>query len=154
MKSPPNGKAGARVASKAGRSAAQYAALPYRRTAGLEILLVTSRETRRWVIPKGWPMKGKKPYAAAAREALEEAGVTGRVDKASLGAYPYVKWLSNRTPAPCQVRVFALEVLEERTHWHEMEQRERRWFGAEEAAAAVDEPELAELILEFARSPD
>ena len=95
-------------------------------------------------------MKGKKPYAAAAREALEEAGVTGRVDKAAVGAYPYVKWLANGTPAPCQVRVFALEVQEERPHWQEMDQRERRWFAAEDAAAAVDEPELAALIRLFA----
>jgi 8-oxo-dGTP pyrophosphatase MutT (NUDIX family) len=145
-----SGKKRGELAAKTGRPAAQYAALPYRRTDQLEVLLVTSRETRRWVIPKGWPMKGKKPYAAAAREALEEAGVTGRVDKAGLGAYPYLKRLANGTPAPCQVKVFALEVLEERSQWREMEQRERRWFPALEAADAVDEPELAEIIREFA----
>ncbi|OYX36328.1 MAG: hypothetical protein B7Y99_02195 [Caulobacterales bacterium 32-69-10] len=138
------------MAAKTGRPAMQYAALPYRRQGGLEILLVTSRETKRWVIPKGWPMKGKKPYAAAAREALEEAGVTGRVDKAALGAFPYLKQLANGAPAPCLVRVFALEVTKERSRWHEMAQRERRWFPVEDAAAAVDEPELADLIRDFA----
>lgn len=137
-------------AAKAGATATQYAALPYRLTNQLEILLVTSRETRRWVIPKGWPMKGKKPHAAAAREALEEAGVTGRIGKSALGVYPYVKRLKNGAPAPCDVRVFPLEVLQERERWPEMGQRERRWFTVEGAAAAVDEPELAELILDFA----
>lgn len=146
MKPPLAGK----PAVRAGRPAVQFAALPYRRGERLEILLVTSRETRRWVIPKGWPMKGKKPHAAAAREALEEAGVTGRIDKGSLGAYPYLKRLKNGDPAPCEVRVFALEVQHEHDVWPEMTQRERRWFSAEVAAAAVDEPELAELILEFA----
>jgi 8-oxo-dGTP pyrophosphatase MutT (NUDIX family) len=137
-------------AAKAGGPALQFGALPFRRGEGLEILLVTSRETRRWVIPKGWPMKGKKPPAAAAREALEEAGVTGRIGKSALGAYPYLKRLKNGAPAPCQVRVFPLQVLREHETWPEMTQRERRWFSPEAAAAAVDEPELAEMILEFA----
>lgn len=132
------------------RLSVQYAALPFRRFNGLEILLVTSRETRRWVIPKGWPMKGRKPYAAAAREALEEGGVSGRVGRATLGVYPYVKWLKNGAPAPCLVRVFPLEVTREHGDWPERGQRERRWFSADAAAAAVDEPELAELIRLFA----
>jgi 8-oxo-dGTP pyrophosphatase MutT (NUDIX family) len=146
-----SGKARGETAARTGRPAMQFAALPYRRHGDrLEILLVTSRETRRWVIPKGWPMKGRKPYAAAAREALEEAGVTGRVDKVALGAYPYFKRLRNGAPAPCLVRVYALEVIDQRLRWREMGQRERRWFSAEEAAAAVDEPELADLIRDFA----
>src|ERR1700761_2252507 len=75
----------------------QYAALPWRHRHGeeLEILLATSRETRRWVIPKGWPMKNRKPHAAAAQEAFEEAGVSGRVMKRSIGRYNYVKRLKN-----------------------------------------------------------
>ncbi|HTI67256.1 MAG TPA: NUDIX hydrolase [Caulobacteraceae bacterium] len=141
--------AAGKQAARAGRPAVQYAALPYRQAGEVEILLVTSRETRRWVIPKGWPMKGKKPHAAAAREALEEAGVTGRIGRSALGAYPYVKWLGNGAPAPCRVRVFPLEVMRERNVWPEMGQRERRWFSVPDAAAAVDEPELAELILTF-----
>jgi 8-oxo-dGTP pyrophosphatase MutT (NUDIX family) len=68
----------------------QFAALPYRVAAeGLEILLVTSRDTRRWVIPKGWPLKREKPHASAAREALEEAGVTGKIGKVAIGDYAY-----------------------------------------------------------------
>ena len=137
-------------AAKAGAPAVQFGALPYRRGEGLEILLVTSRETRRWVIPKGWPMKGKTPHGAAAREALEEAGVSGRIDRSALGGFPYLKRLKNGAPAPCHVKVFALEVLREHETWPEMSQRERRWFSPEAAAAAVAESELAELIREFA----
>ena len=67
---------------------AQVAALPVKGKPGkYRVLLVTSRETRRWIIPKGWPMKGRKDHEAAAQEALEEAGVTGHVHKHPMGAY-------------------------------------------------------------------
>jgi len=130
----------------------QYAALPYRLgDAGeAEILLITSRETRRWVIPKGWPMKGRKPHQAAAIEARQEAGVTGRIEKAALGAYDYVKRLKNGAPLDCTVEVFPLKVSNQRLHWREKGQRIAHWFGAVEAADLVDEPSLRELILDFA----
>ena len=124
----------------------QYAALPYRQAEGLEVLLLTSRDTRRWVIPKGWPMKGKRPHAAAAREALEEAGVTGHVGKRPMGAYSYVKRLKNGAPLECVVDVFPLRVAGQRTHWPEQAERTARWFPIEEAAQAVQEPELQALI--------
>jgi 8-oxo-dGTP pyrophosphatase MutT (NUDIX family) len=141
--------------SKEGRAAGaavgqQYAALPWRDQGGLEILLVTSRETRRWVIPKGWPMKNKKPHAAAAREALEEAGVTGRVLKRPIGTYSYVKRLKNGAPLQCSVDVYPLKVTGQRTRWPEQGERTGRWFPVEEAAAAVDEPDLQLLIRQFA----
>lgn len=124
----------------------QYAALPYREAEGLEVLLLTSRETRRWVIPKGWPMKGKRPHAAAAREALEEAGVTGRTAKRAMGSYSYVKRLKNGAPLQCVVEVFPLKVAGQRTHWREQAERTVRWFPVDQAAEAVDEPELQALI--------
>ena len=128
----------------------QYAALPYRRGEDeVEILLVTSRETQRWVIPKGWPMKGKAPYAAAAREALEEAGVVGKVGKEAIGVYHYVKRLKNGAPLDCVVDVFPLQVVRQRKRWPEQGQRTGHWFSVPEAAEAVDEPELQELILRF-----
>jgi 8-oxo-dGTP pyrophosphatase MutT (NUDIX family) len=79
---------------------AQYGALPFRRTPDLEILLVTSRDTGRWVIPKGWPMKSKSRRAAAAIEALEEAGVEGEVGRQPLGAYIYDKVLPSGARMP------------------------------------------------------
>ena len=130
----------------------QYAALPWRDQDGIEILLATSRETRRWVIPKGWPMKNRKPHAAAAREAMEEAGVSGRVMKRPIGSYSYVKRLKNGAPLQCVVDVFPLMVEQQRDRWREQAQRTVRWFPAEEAAIQVEEPELRALIIAFART--
>jgi 8-oxo-dGTP pyrophosphatase MutT (NUDIX family) len=130
----------------------QYAALPFRYLHSLEILLISSRETHRWVIPKGWPMRGRKPHAVAAREALEEAGVVGRIAKQPIGAYQYVKRLSNGAPLLCTVEVFPMMVERQRRRWREQEQRTQRWFPAEEAATQVEEPELQSLIDEFAWS--
>ena len=130
----------------------QYAALPYRDADGLEILLVTSRETRRWVIPKGWPIKGRKPPASAAREALEEAGVVGRVAKKALGAYSYIKRLKNGAPLACTVEVFPLKVARQRKRWREQHQRTVHWFTLEEAVDAVHEPELQALIEAFGQA--
>src|ERR1700755_1994635 len=69
----------------------QFAALPFQIAPdGLRVLLLTSRETRRWIIPKGWPIRGMKPREVAAREAFEEAGLVGRVaGKRSIGSYNY-----------------------------------------------------------------
>ncbi len=133
-----------------GPSGRQYAALPFRYRHSLEILLISSRETHRWVIPKGWPMKGRKPHAAAAREALEEAGVVGRIAKRSIGSYQYVKRLKNGAPLLCTVEVFPMMVRHQRHHWREQGQRTTQWFPAEEAAVVVEEPELKTLIDDFA----
>ncbi len=127
----------------------QIAALPWRRADKLEILLVTSRETRRWVLPKGWPMKGRKAYAAAAREALEEAGIVGNIAKEPLGAFHYVKRLKNGSTRMCRVDVYPFEVTLERPTWLEKSQRTRRWFSLEDPVAAVDEPELRAMVQAF-----
>jgi 8-oxo-dGTP pyrophosphatase MutT (NUDIX family) len=129
----------------------QYACLPYRVKAGnqVEFMLVTSRETKRWVIPKGWPMKGKKPHAGAAREALEEAGLVGQVGREPIGSYDYQKRLKGGAAVPCRVEVFPLAVKSQRKSWPEKGQRTLRWFSTEEAAEAVDEPELRDLIRQF-----
>lgn len=127
----------------------QLGALPYRRRRDLEILLVTSRETRRWVLPKGWPMKRRTPQGAAAREALEEAGVKGDIAKQPFGAYHYDKRQPNGSVIPCRVDVFPLRVKRQGRTWPEAAQRTRRWFTLAEAIDAVDEPELKALIEQF-----
>lgn len=126
----------------------QVGVLPMLRTpeGGTEVLLVTSRETRRWIIPKGWPMKGRKPFEAAAREAYEEAGIVGRVGKRPLGFYLYEKRLKNRDAVLCQVTVFPLEVRKQLKKFPERGQREAQWFSPSEAADMVIEAGLAGLI--------
>ena len=131
---------------------AQVAALPVRRvgSGGLEVLLITSRETHRWVIPKGWPMRDRKDYQAAAQEALEEAGISGRIRKRPLGAYTYQKRRVGRV-APGRVLVYVLEVAAERLTWRERDQRTRQWFKPDDAADNVDEPRLAAMIRSLGR---
>ena len=125
---------------------AQYAALPYRRCSGLEVLLVTSRETRRWVIPKGWLVQKLAPHESAAHEAMEEAGLIGRIRKRSIGSYGYRKRLGDGSIVSCQVMVFALDVKKQLPSWPEKDQRQTRWFKTEAAAKAVKEPELRAII--------
>lgn len=128
----------------------QVAALPWRRTdAGLEILLVTSRETRRWVTPKGGRMPGRTDAEAAAIEALEEAGIEGVVAHEPLGTFRYLKILKRRAPRWCVVAVHALEVKTQHDDWHERGQRERVWVSRDEAVRRVDEPDLKALIAAF-----
>ena len=153
--SPPAGKSGGRRVRgpKASQGAGvQYAALPYRMGETLEILLITSRETGRWVIPKGWPMKGRKPHAVAAREAVEEAGVRGKIGKTALGAYPYAKRLANGAALSCTVEVYPLAVGRQMKQWPEQAQRTLGWFSPMDAANVVDEPQLAGLIQAFAET--
>nr|WP_026190742.1 NUDIX hydrolase [Methylobacterium sp. WSM2598] len=130
------------------KSAEQVAALPVRQAedGSLEVLLVTSRETRRWIPPKGWPMKGRKPHRAAAIEAREEAGVTGQISKTPAGHYTYDKRLPDGSAVPCRVAVYVLTVTGELPSWREQGQRDVQWVSSEAAAVLVHEPELAALI--------
>ena len=128
----------------------QVAALPWRRgTDGPEILLITSRETRRWVTPKGGRMAGKTDAEAAAQEALEEAGVEGVVAGVPLGTFRYLKVLKRRAPRWCVVALYGLEVTAVHRAWEEQAERERVWLSRDEAADRVDEPDLKALIAGF-----
>jgi 8-oxo-dGTP pyrophosphatase MutT (NUDIX family) len=128
--------------------ARQYAALPYRQDADgvIEVLLVTSRETSRWIIPKGWPAPGLSPQDSAAREAMEEAGVVGRIDERSIGTYRYEKRLLDGSLVPCTVEVYALKVEQQLDSWEEQSERNSRWFELQTAADVVQEPDLSAII--------
>jgi 8-oxo-dGTP pyrophosphatase MutT (NUDIX family) len=128
----------------------QYAALPWRQASGFEILLITSRETRRWVIPKGWPMPGLSAAESAAQEAYEEAGIRGQMSSPAIGHYGYSKRLRGGARKRFRVDVFAMEVTEILDQWPEDHQRARQWLPPAEAVALVEEPELAALIRTFA----
>jgi 8-oxo-dGTP pyrophosphatase MutT (NUDIX family) len=132
----------------------QFAALPTAVRAGqLQVMLITSRETRRWVIPKGWPEPNHSPSELAAREAYEEAGIVGRIAPVPLGSYRYDKRLTARKAVPCVVEVYRLEVERELADWPERRQRDRRWLRPSEAAPLVAEAGLAELLLRMGRPP-
>lgn len=151
------GRASIRSLRKGSLVIRQIAALPYR-TDGTKIdspvrvLLVTSRETKRWVIPKGNPMTGMLAHAAAAVEAHEEAGVSGLVCPTPLGSYRYRKRKGNGASLMLDVDVFPLAVTRELDSWKEQSQRERRWFSLPDAANAVDESDLSDLIRSFGPS--
>ena len=132
----------------------QYAALPYRFTqvAALEILLVTTRQTKRWIIPKGWPIKGLKPAKSAAREAFEEAGVRGRIGAKAIGLFTYSKLLDeNGVPVSCEVKVFPLLVKRQSAAWPEADQRLVQWVEPEKAAALIKEQGLKAIIGAFTK---
>ncbi|SRR5690606_29899013 len=132
----------------------QAAALPWRYGPdGIEVLLVTSRRRGRWVLPKGWPEGREALFETAAREALEEAGVKGRIGKAEIGRYYYGKQGDTGIKWRCEVAVFPLEVEHEAKKWPEKKKRTRRWFSNEEAARMVEEAELAELLAAFKGNP-
>jgi 8-oxo-dGTP pyrophosphatase MutT (NUDIX family) len=127
----------------------QFAALPFRIEAdSLQVLVITSRETRRWVIPKGWPARGLRSRDVAAREAFEEAGLLGKiVGKRSVGFYHYTKRLADNQERLCRVKVFLLSVDRQLDDWPEKDQREYQWVTPQKAAQMVDEGGLAEVIL-------
>lgn len=116
---------------------------------GVSILLVTSRGTGRWVIPKGNPSSSLSAHAAALREAEEEAGVSGAVCPTPLGSYRYRKRRGSGASLMLDVDVFPMAVTREFTHWKEKDERERRWFTLAEAADAVEEHDLRDLIRSF-----
>ena len=140
-------------ASEGTTPAKQIAALCWRLQKGaLQVLLISSRDTGRWVSPKGWPLDGLDPSAAASREAWEEAGVEGPVADVELGAFGYEKQLKTASVA-CSVTVFALQVQRLAVRFPEHKQRLRRWVAPDEAAKLVIEPGLQALFGHIAQNP-
>jgi 8-oxo-dGTP pyrophosphatase MutT (NUDIX family) len=131
----------------------QHGALPYRigQDGAIQLLLVTSRQTRRWIIPKGWPIKGLKPSKSAAREAFEEAGVRGAVGSKAIGSFVYDKGLEDGVSVSCEVGVFPLKVERQHKTWPEAHERETRWVGPEEALDLLDDRGLRDVVAAFVR---
>ncbi len=128
----------------------QVAALCWRYRPAPEVLLVTSLRTRRWILPKGWPVKGASLAESAAIEAFEEAGVRGEAWPTPLGIYHYIKE-KNGAGHPCRVQVFPLLVTAQADEWPEKAERKLAWLPFEQAAHRVAEPELRRLIQAFRR---
>ncbi len=128
----------------------QVGALCYRKTdAGKQVLLITSRDTGRWIIPKGWPIKGLDAAGAALQEAWEEAGVRKTGDTEAVGSFDYDKRLKDGEYLPVRTEVFAAEVQELRSDYPEAKERQRAWFTPKEAAELVDEPQLQDILRAF-----
>jgi 8-oxo-dGTP pyrophosphatase MutT (NUDIX family) len=138
--------------SRTSRTRTQVAALPFRRRDGvLEVMLITSRDTGRWIIPKGWPQRGRKAHETSAREAREEAGVLGKIGKKPIGVFRYEKRLSAEMAVSCKVRVYVIEVDELLAEWPEKTDRKRVWLPPAEAARQVGERGLQKLLLDLPR---
>jgi 8-oxo-dGTP pyrophosphatase MutT (NUDIX family) len=134
----------------------QYAALPYAvRNGELLVMLVTSRETHRWIIPKGWPERSLRGHEVAELEAFEEAGILGEASVTPLGSFDYHKGHKpGHKPFKekrCSVEVFPLAVREELDEWPEKGQRRRVWLTPLQAAARISDGNLVEILLNFPR---
>jgi 8-oxo-dGTP pyrophosphatase MutT (NUDIX family) len=138
-----------RTVSKPNNTQCQYAALPVRYgfDGTPEVLLITSRQTRRWVIPKGWPIASQRKHETAMIEAFEEAGLIGNIiRKQPIGTYQYRKTLSPKVAKCLRVSVYLMLITEQLADWPERSERSTRWFSAHHAATLVAEPALARII--------
>lgn len=126
----------------------QVAALCFRKEGDeTKVLLISSRDTGRWVVPKGWLMEGKTAAEAARAEAWEEAGVKQAIgDDQVIGTYSYGKRLDDGYVSPVEVQVFELDVIETTDLYPEAQERKRVWVNPHEAANMVDEPGLQALF--------
>jgi 8-oxo-dGTP pyrophosphatase MutT (NUDIX family) len=129
---------------------AQFAALCYRVVKDkIKVLVISSRGTGRWIVPKGWPMDGKTPAEAALQEAWEEAGVIGKVRPTPLGLYSYQKIQDGAPDFPCLAVVYAVKVKSMAKDFPEAGERRLKWVSRKKAAGLVDEPELSRILLDF-----
>ena len=133
------------------KSVQQVAALPFVVTGnGIEILLVTSRRRGRWMLPRGWPMKGMSLPQSAAQEALEEAGVTGVVHSDPVATYSYSKRMAAGYRIPCWVFVYPLLVMQQQSTWRESGERTVGWRSLGEAADLVNHAGLSKQLQQLA----
>jgi 8-oxo-dGTP pyrophosphatase MutT (NUDIX family) len=137
--------------ARKGQVRSQFAALCYRmRNGNLQILLVTSRRSKRWIVPKGWPMHAKTPEAAVLQEAWEEAGVTGHVTGGCLGVYSYAKEMrDDSVTLPIIALLYPVEVKARAKSFPEAGQRRCKWVSRKKAIKLVTEPELRRIIRDF-----
>lgn len=128
----------------------QFAAVCYRiKNDKLQILMITSRNRNRWIVPKGWPISGLTPTEAAGQEAWEEAGVIGKVDPSPLGIFSYIKDIGPEAGLPCMAVVYPLRVKALKSDFPEVGQRRRKWCSQKKAALMASDPELAKILREF-----
>ncbi|MDC0136518.1 NUDIX hydrolase [Sulfitobacter sp.] len=133
-----------------GSARTQFAALCWRERRGkVQILLITSRRRKRWIVPKGWPMDGKTPAECAATEAWEEAGVLGKASDDCLGVYSYARLREGEDDVPCLAMVYPVKVKSLKKKFPERKDRRRKWVSRKKAAKMVHERALSKLIMGF-----
>jgi 8-oxo-dGTP pyrophosphatase MutT (NUDIX family) len=134
------------------RRGIQFGVIPFtvQSDGAIRVLLLTSRATRRWVVPKGWPKRRLKPYEAAAQEAFEEAGLSGTIiSKRPIGEYSYSKEIAPFVSVPCVVKVFLFQIDAQAQEWPERHERTIQWFDPRTASTLVHEPELSAVLLKL-----
>lgn len=126
----------------------QVAVLPWRiqRHGEPKILLITSREQERWILPTGWPEEGSPPLATASREAFAKAGLIGDMSPVPVTTYRYVKSVDDGSKASCRVAVFGMKVRGTLIQWREKGKRQRQWFSPQAAADRIGDLPVAEFL--------
>ena len=125
----------------------QLAALCYREgESEPEVLLVTSRNTRRLIIPKGWPMARHSARKTAKKEAFEEAGIIGKVAKEPVGEFLSYKGMGNGFKVRTNIVVYPLKFEQQVEEFPEAGQRELIWLPLSQAANACQEEGLCNLL--------
>ena len=127
----------------------QVAALCWRARPVLEVLLITSLNSKRWILPKGWPEPDLTAAQSAAREAFEEAGVTGKTSDKPIGTYHYLKEKKDGSGMPCMVEIFGLKITGQAEDWPEKGTRELAWLSPEQASVRISEPGLRSILRTF-----
>lgn len=134
-----------------GNARTQFAALCWRMKRGkMQVLVITSRRRKRWIVPKGWPIEGKTPAQSAAVEAWEEAGVRGEASESCIGVYSYARLRGEDTMLPCVVMLYPVKVKSLKAKYPERAERRRKWVSVKKAGKLVDERALEKLIRGFA----
>lgn len=120
----------------------QSGVIPFRiNNGGIEILLITSRKKKNWIVPKGIIEDDLSPQDSAEKEALEEAGVEGKVFQEKIGEYEFQKW-----GGVCVVKLFVMRVEKENEIWLEGYERKRKWFLIREALKHIKRKKLRKII--------
>lgn len=140
---------------RGGEARQQYGVLPWRidRKGNLRVMLITSRRRARWIVPRGWPIEGRVPFMSAAVEAFEEAGIIGDTNSIPLTHFHYLKEGEDGAREQLRVTLFGMEVRGTLSHWRERHQRQRKWFGLDEAADRLDDVELARFVRQLVADP-
>lgn len=129
----------------------QVAALPFVPTGNaIDVLLITSRRRKRWILPKGWPAKNLSLPESAAKEASEEAGVLGPVQTETVGSYDYSKNVKPGYPVPCRVFIYPLLVMQHTLAWREQSERAFKWLSLSDAADHVDDEGVSQVLEDLA----